>query len=421
MNTTMCQQYFLFIGRMCRSKKGIDILKNTDILKHLTYLVANTNHTIYVKLIVSGLDYTTQPYPRLILEKALSSPNQASRLYATQFLLVLLRARLPTFEEWAVPLIMNQLKDADRAVMLATLEIIEEACHENVYLLEFSHVWPDLDKYHEVGKYTMMRFYSIPRGLNHPNANVRDELDLWINVYNRKYVMFVESETHSSMTLHTKSEDGYYMSRNSVQQRQMIKTTNLPCHFYGSLVQTQRGISHLQKFGNITQLVEILTSGKCGNEEECLLMKSALWALGHVATNNDGIEFLNNPVSRVFEKIIQLAKYSEVYSIRATAFNVICLMSSTVSGSNLLFKLDWISVRHDRNNKFPILEPEDWHLKNPSPVRYNHDMAAYNYGGIDDSILLNLSGAALNPSYFVEESIDSIREDDVSKKFTFFI
>ena len=33
MNSTMCQQYFIFIGRMCRSKKGIDILKNTDIIK----------------------------------------------------------------------------------------------------------------------------------------------------------------------------------------------------------------------------------------------------------------------------------------------------------------------------------------------------------------------------------------------------
>ncbi|KAG5679301.1 hypothetical protein PVAND_008879 [Polypedilum vanderplanki] len=418
MNTTMCQQYFLFIGRLCRSKKGIDILKNTDILKHLTYLVANTNHTIYVKLIVSGLDYSSaQPHPRLILEKALtSSPNQASRLYATQFLLVLLRARLPTFEEWGIQIIMNQLKDKDRAVVLAALEIIEEACHENIYLLELAHVWPELDKYHEVGKYTMMRFYSIPRGLNHPNANVKAEIDLWISVYNKKYVLFVESETHSTMTLHTKSEDGYYMSRNSFQQRQMVKTTNLPCHLYGALVQTQRGISYLQKHGNISYLIDVLSSAKCGNEDECLLLKSALWAIGHVATNHDGIEFLNNTVTRVFEKVIQLIKYCEIYSIRACAFNVLCLMSTTVNGSNLLYKLDWMSVRHDRNNEFPILEPEDWHLKNPSPARYNHDMPAYmpayNYGGIDDSIMLNLSGTQQQPSLVIEESIDSIKEDD---------
>jgi rapamycin-insensitive companion of mTOR len=311
---------------------------------------------------------------------------------------------------------MNQLKDKDRAVMLATLEIIEEACHENVYLLELAHVWPELDKYHEIGKYTMMRFFSIPRGLNHPNANVKAEIDLWISIYNKKYVLFVESETHATMTLHTKSEDGYYMSRNSFQQRQMVKTTNLPYHLYGALVQTQRGISHLQKHGNVPYFIELLTA-KCGNEDECLLLKSALWAIGHVATNTDGIDFLNNPVSRVFEKIIHLTKFSEVYSIRATAFNVLCLMSTTVSGSNLLYKLDWIGVRHDRHNEFPILEPEDWNLKNPSPARYNHDMPAYNYGGIDDSIMLNLSGTALHPSFVVEESIDSIREDDVSDSF----
>lgn len=33
MSSTMCQQYFLFIGRMCRSQKGLSILNNTDIFK----------------------------------------------------------------------------------------------------------------------------------------------------------------------------------------------------------------------------------------------------------------------------------------------------------------------------------------------------------------------------------------------------
>ncbi|KAL7046361.1 hypothetical protein ACKWTF_002551 [Chironomus riparius] len=412
MNTTMCQQYFLFIGRMCRSKKGIDILKNTDIIKHLTYLVANTNHTIYVKLIVSGLDYSTQSLPRLILEKALlASPNQASRLYATQFLLVLLRARLPAFEEYGIPFVMNQLKDKDRAIMLAAMEILEEACHENIYLLELAHVWPQLDKYNEMGKYIMMRFYSTPRGLNHPKANVRDEIDLWINVYNKKYVMFIESEIHSSMTLHQRNEDGYYMSRNTFNQRQFIKTTTIPCHLYGALVQTQSGLGYIQKYGNVMHYIDILTQGKCANDEECLQLKSALWLLGHISTNSDGIDFLNNPVTKVFEKVINLAKFAEVYSIRSTAFNVICLMSVTVNGSNILHKLDWLSVRHDRNNEFPVLEPEDWHLKNPSPIRYHH-MPAYNYGTMDESIMINLSGSNLNPSFYIEESNDSIREDD---------
>lgn len=247
-----------------------------------------------------------------------------------------------------------------------------------------------------------------------PNANVENELNLWVNVYNKKYVLFVESEIHSSLTLHTKNEDGFYMSRNSFHQRQVIKTTHLPFHLYGALVQTQRGISHLQKHGNVSQLIETLTYAKCSNEDECLQLKSSLWAIGHVAINTDGIEFLNNGVTRVFEKIIRLATFNEVYSIRSTAFHVICLMSTTVTGANILHKLDWMSVRHDRNNEFPILEPEDWHFKNPSPARYNHDMPAYNYGAIDESIVLNLTGSVLNPSYFAEDTTESIKEDEVN-------
>lgn len=205
------------------------------------------------------------------------------------------------------------------------------------------------------------------------------------------------------------------MSRNSLHQRQMPKSTHLPFHLYGALVQTQRGICHLQKHGNVSYLIDVLTYAKCGNEEECLELKSALWAIGHVATNADGIEFLNDGVSRVFEKIIRLATYNDVYSIRSTAFHIICLMSTTVAGANILHKHDWMSVRHDRNNQFPILEPEDWHFKNPSPARYNHDMPAYNYGAMDESIVLNLSGSGLNPTYFVEETNDSIKEDEVNK------
>jgi rapamycin-insensitive companion of mTOR len=419
MNSTMCQQYFLFIGRVCRSMNGVTILKNTDILKHLMHIVANTNHTIYVKLIVSGLDYSLTSsvhYPRLILEKALtSSPSHASRLYATQFLLVLLRARLPTVEEWGIPLLMKQLDDKDRSIMLAALDILEEACHENVYLLELAHVWPSLEKYHELGKYIMMRFYSIPRGINHPSANVKSEIDMWVKSFNKKYVLFVESETHSSLTLHTKNEEGFYSTRNSLHQRQVITTTNLPCHLYGALAQTQRGLDYLFDHGNVDQLLDVMSAAKCGNEEESLNLKSALWALGHIATNTDGVKFLKDETTRIFDKIIRLSKYCDVYSVRATAFNVLCLISSSVAGANVLFKFDWITVRHDRNNEFPILEPEDWYMKTPSHVRYNHEVPAYNYGAIDENVTnLNLTE---NPSFYVEESSLPSRDDLVSLKF----
>lgn len=398
----MCQQYFLFIGRVCRSLQGVTILKNTDILKHLMQIVSTTNHSIYVKLIVSGLDYSLTSsvhYPRLILEKALTtSPSHSSRLYATQFLQTLLRARLPTFEEWGIPLLMKQLADQDRSIVLESLNILDEACHENVYLLELAHVWPDLEKSHELGKYIRMRFYSIPRGMNHPSANVKSEIDLWVNVWNKKYVLFVESETHASLTLHTRNEEGFYSTRNSLHQRPNIAAPNLPCHLYGALAQTHRGITYLQKHGNVPHLLDVLSAGRCFVEDDVLELKSALWAIGHVATNTDGVEFLNDATSKVFDKIIHLVKFCDVYSVRATSFQILCLISSSVAGANALFKLDWITVRHDRNNEFPILEPEDWHLKNPTPTRSNLDVPAYNYGTIGENESINQTTPSWNPS-----------------------
>lgn len=92
-----------------------------------------TNHICYIKLIVSGLDYTVDPLPRQVLEQALAaSERSAGRLYATQFMLVLLRAKTPNFEVWGLPLLIKQTRDKERKVVLAALEILDEACHDRV-------------------------------------------------------------------------------------------------------------------------------------------------------------------------------------------------------------------------------------------------------------------------------------------------
>lgn len=52
MNSTMCQQYFLFIGRMCRSKIGVNILINTHIFKQWVF---GTKHCPICKLLILGI------------------------------------------------------------------------------------------------------------------------------------------------------------------------------------------------------------------------------------------------------------------------------------------------------------------------------------------------------------------------------
>lgn len=101
----------------------------------LTQIVSTTVHICYIKLIVSGLDYSSDPLPRQVLEKALTATDRpAGRLYATQFMLVLLRARIPHFEVWGLPLLIKQAKDKETMVVLAAIEILDEACHDRVSL-----------------------------------------------------------------------------------------------------------------------------------------------------------------------------------------------------------------------------------------------------------------------------------------------
>lgn len=61
-----------------------------------------------------------------------SSIIRGGRLYATQFMLVLLRAKTPNFEVWGLPMVINQTKDPERCVVLAAMEILDEACHDRV-------------------------------------------------------------------------------------------------------------------------------------------------------------------------------------------------------------------------------------------------------------------------------------------------
>lgn len=397
MSSTMCQQYFLFIGRMCRTEKGLGVLTNTDVFKELNTIVTKTNHICYVKLIVSGLDYSLEGEPRNVLMRALlKHPSAKARLYATQFMRVLLRARLPNFEVWGMPLLLKLANECQaRCVQLAALEILEEACYERIYLEELVNVWPNLQRISDHGKLVMMKFYSIPRGLNHTAAKIREEIELWVKSYNKKYVLLIEADIHAHLTQHTKTEDGTY-SRRHCAQRTGVAAPNMLPHLYGQLVQTNQGMSNLQVHGGILDLVETLVQAKCLDDREVMELKAAMWALGHCSTSKDGVSYLYEmPTARVYERFIQLAKYAEVYSVRSTALNCLCLVATTQMGADILAKLNWISVRHDRNTFWPVYEPEEWFPKQfNTPVRHNYELPPYNYtallgeGNVGGSTLL---------------------------------
>ncbi|ALC49697.1 rictor [Drosophila busckii] len=387
MNNTMCQMYFLYIGRMCHSSKGIEVLKNTTVFEYLITLVRQTDHVCYVKLIVSGLNYAYEKQPRQVLEKALTlAKARAGRLYATQFLAVLLRARLPNFEVWGLPLIIQQTKDVDRSVVLAAMEVLEEACNDNLYLEEVIMLWPNLKQLGDVGRLLMTRFYSMSRGLNCSKAHVEAEIKYWSSGYNKRYVLLLEADTHASLTLHVRNEDGHYSRRNCNQRAQTLPP-NIPPHLYGQLVQTSQGFTALRDHGDLPHLLEVLTRAKCHDDAECLELKAAIWALCHASTHSDSIDYFVELNARLYEKLILLVTKCEVYSVRATCYSGLGLIAGTQAGANLLFKLNWLSVRHDRNTMWPVHQPEDWMSGQFTPMRHQYEeMPPYNYIGMDDHL-----------------------------------
>lgn len=154
----------------------------------LMLLSTTTHHNCYVKLIVSSLDYSINSHPRQILAQTLQCSLESSRLYATQFLNVLLRARqkagemnnkqymspfknctfdrespslsegdlsesqkqtsyqkngeCPGLDVWILELLIKQARDESKAVSLAALNILDEACnvpvrYSKIFLYKF--------------------------------------------------------------------------------------------------------------------------------------------------------------------------------------------------------------------------------------------------------------------------------------------
>lgn len=109
-----------------------------------------------------------------------------------------------------------------------------------------------------------------------------------------------------------------------------------------------------------------------------------------------------------------MAKHCDIYSVRATALSVLGLIGSTNAGANILYKLDWFCVRHDRNTMWPVCQPEDWLSKHLSPIRHQlGEITPYNYTGLEENESFS-DGS--NSFYFDEPGGESSREESNSDK-----
>ncbi|CAH0555004.1 unnamed protein product [Brassicogethes aeneus] len=397
MQNTQCQSYFLFIGRFATTPPGDELLRSIDMFDKLENLATTTIHDCYVKLIVSSLDYSLPGSSRKILALTLTCNQENSRLYATQFLLTLLRAGVHQFSVWGMEMLVNQLKDKSKAVYLAAMNALHEACELPECLDTLIKLNPSLDIENERDMLLMIRFLSNKIGLAQitKDEKVLQLIKHWDNDFVYRYVKMTEGDIADALTLHQRGLDGKYDKRTSSIRSMNQKEVFLPPHLYGQLNQQKEGLQVLLEQGNCKNMIKIIMDADCSTEDQTLKLKAAIWSMGHLATSNAGLIDINS--KGVIDAIIDLAQSCPVYSIRATAFFSLGIVATTKMGADQLFQKGWICTRHHRHDFWPIIEDEI-----ESIVRRHHNISMSEEGSISMD----------NPFTYEFESIDEDTGED---------
>ena len=405
LTSTIAHHYFLLVGRFTHSPVGRAWLDRTHIYQYLLDLIslASSTSDLYIKLIVSSLDYgEANAMCRTLLSKVLTATPDSSRIYATRFLRVLLRARAAHFSGWAIDALMGQLYDPCPAVSSLALDILDEACHGDELCLEkvISHR-PTIFHLGDIGVTFFTRFAAHPIGLAYLKESnlLASELSRWHTVFNGRYVRLVEDSLNECFSVHQRSEYGTFGRRAEKRSYPNVKhistTAYLPPHLYGQLVQTEEGCAVVREQQIVPEQVRLLAEHieellRTGTEEEeeevvenqndennntghgcqghqapvkpneatVLRVKATLWALGHLCTSETGLAFVLDRPEPVLQWMAALSRHCPVLSLRGTTFYVLCLVASTRRGCQLLADFGWTAIQHSHDELFPINQTE---------------------------------------------------------------
>ncbi|KAH7935141.1 hypothetical protein HPB52_004529 [Rhipicephalus sanguineus] len=361
--------YFLFVGRLGSSSKGSRLLERLGVYQHIVTLVTLEGHDLYLKLALASMDYTKPGFARSLLSTALTTKCEEARLYATKFLRVLLRLELLDFRKWVMELLVIQLCDPNRAVMLTAASILDEACDVKENLEALIALRPVLLSFGDRGLLLHVRFLSVPSGFKYmlEAELLAHQLRKWDEVDNLRYVKIVEDAISQAVTWHQRGEDGTY-GRRSSNTRLKVQDVFAPPHLYGQMVQHKEGLDYLQKHGSLERHFETVIAGDMSNEEALLRLKGSLWTVGHVGTSPEGFALVAD--ADVLPSIVRMAQESPIYSIRGVCFYVLCLLASTGDSVEYLSGLGWDCVQHKHNEVWPVASDALRVVKtSPAPLR----------------------------------------------------
>ena len=379
--TTACQYYFLFMGRLSRSDKGRQALDRHNILPSFLDLLTMRDDK-YLKLVISSLDYTCEDWlSRTLLSKALSEGTEACRLYATRFLGVLVRSRTANVSHWGIQLLVSKLFDESEMIASAAVDILDDACDDKMNLeavvCEFKTKLPAHHLDAHIGlKFTLFytRFLTSPSGFKLLKELNYIELELrkWSSEYNVAYVAYIEELLNDGFSRHQLNHNGQYGRRSF--ESHSLRDVFVPPHLYGQLSIAKNGLEILERDSGANSVLRYLVDKSHAAQSNALdavgdqvtaislpasewvRAKSCIWAVAHICLSARGATWVDQRGGVI--ALVDFAERCDVLSLQATAFYALGLVATTWFGSKALATRGWFSIRHERDERWPVLE--DW-------------------------------------------------------------
>lgn len=378
--STLCCAYSELIGVLSRSAVGQQILAQIRIF-NMFYRVCDINREDVIRSILCALDYRLEGHPRLILAKALTSPSLSVRLYATEFV----GYRMATEEAhfWAIDLMVEQLYDVEIGVARAAAYGLHNMCAVSGQALDYTiSLKPFLGHLEDAAEPLRILFMGRPLGFEILLAEFEHrDMNHWASGFNEAYVDKIEAYLETVNTINiaprfeqrNENDQKFFQfpsySRPSKRLQQQGGKLSAPPHFYGELALTDQGCRFLQSKGGLDEIKDIVARAAQyvdfnWSAENLRKIKGALWALGHVASRENGGDLFE--LSEV-QYICDICRDAAVLSLRGTAYYVLGLFALSSSGAELLHQCKWDVVYNPYGQSVGVvLPPEGYYIYNDS-------------------------------------------------------
>ncbi|KDN38380.1 hypothetical protein K437DRAFT_240106 [Tilletiaria anomala UBC 951] len=336
MEETLTGGYFEMISVFTRYAAGVELLEKFQLFSILHRLVTQSRRAYIVKAALQHMDLETDGHPRALLSHALTAGSRHLRLFATHRIAVLLRTS-DAPSNWAIEMLLTQLFDPSRAVKEAAVKFIGQACQRQPLLDMVVSKRPSLDHLGDTGNPLLLKFLATTTGVRHliEGGYVDQNMEDWYTECNHRYCVQLEVWLSQAVNIYRVRGRGGPVPFNGCA----------PPHFYGELVKTEAGCMALHDKGHFEEFAQFIQQHAFEAQDTEILgrLKSVLWAVGHIATAEGGLQFLE--AHDLVSTIVEMAERSPVISIKGTCFFVLGLISTTEPGYELLSDFGWISAR----------------------------------------------------------------------------